>query len=241
MMDGINYLAQHRRTLWAELCSRTTSDMGPAFQFGSNIETDQHFFHVGQIADDALEWFRQLADQGRNGDDLMPLGQRWICHQIDDFDFVAASRGAVRKFSLGLRWQQWISASVPPHKGEDCIRPVPSFLHPIAASALAGLIWRRIWPDGVAWRLDAIAIRSAASRSSRSTTCSLRDAPLLASCACRSAICAVISRRLRSTSRERRSISCWRALAARLCPLLLARDAPIRSARPRVRCTPRAI
>ena len=50
------------------------------------------FLDIGQIADDAFERFRQLADQGRDGDDLMPHGERWILHQVDDFDLIAAGQ-----------------------------------------------------------------------------------------------------------------------------------------------------
>src|SRR6202012_2194870 len=60
-----------------------------------DIETDQYLFGVGEVADDTFQRFRQLADQGRDGDNLVPRGLRRILHQVDDFYLVAARQVGV--------------------------------------------------------------------------------------------------------------------------------------------------
>jgi hypothetical protein len=65
---------------------------GNACSARPDIKADQHSFGIGQVADDALERLRQLPDQGRNGNDLMPHGERRILHQVDDFNLKRPGR-----------------------------------------------------------------------------------------------------------------------------------------------------
>lgn len=45
---------------------------------------------LGEVANDFLDRRREPSHQGRNGDDLIALGQLWLLQQVDDFDTVLA-------------------------------------------------------------------------------------------------------------------------------------------------------
>src|SRR5262245_1649335 len=55
-----------------------------------DIEPDQHLLGIRQVADDPLQWLGKVSDQGRDRDNLVPLRQRGIFHQVNHLDLVAA-------------------------------------------------------------------------------------------------------------------------------------------------------
>src|SRR5258706_1967199 len=54
------------------------------------IQSEQYFFAVGQIADDTAQWKRQFLDQCRRGDDLFVVCQLRMLIDVRHFQSVAA-------------------------------------------------------------------------------------------------------------------------------------------------------
>src|SRR5882724_8360070 len=54
------------------------------------VEPDQHPFGLREVADDLARRRRELAHQGRDGEDLVASGERGVGHEVDDLDPVLA-------------------------------------------------------------------------------------------------------------------------------------------------------
>ena len=56
------------------------------------LEAEQHFLGVGEVADDAPQGRRQLLDQRGRRENLVLLGELRMCEDIDDLEVVAAGQ-----------------------------------------------------------------------------------------------------------------------------------------------------
>jgi hypothetical protein len=56
-----------------------------------NLETEEHFVFVGQIADDTPQRRRQLFDQCRGRKNSIVLRHLRLLEDVDDFELVSAS------------------------------------------------------------------------------------------------------------------------------------------------------
>ena len=54
-----------------------------------HLEPEQHLVLVGEIADDAPQWRRQLFDERRRREDLVILGDLRMLEHIDDLELVS--------------------------------------------------------------------------------------------------------------------------------------------------------
>jgi hypothetical protein len=54
----------------------------------SNLQTEQDFLGVGEIADHTTEWRRQLFDQRRRRENLLILGELRILEHVNDLERV---------------------------------------------------------------------------------------------------------------------------------------------------------
>jgi hypothetical protein len=58
----------------------------------SELEAEEDFLGIGEIADDAAERRRQLLDQRRRRQNLVLLGQLRILQDVDDLELIAAGQ-----------------------------------------------------------------------------------------------------------------------------------------------------
>src|SRR6185436_16963049 len=66
------------------------SDGRPSSGSDTKIQSNQDAFRIREIADDLLDRFGQPSDEGREGENLVALGELWILHQVDHFNRVPA-------------------------------------------------------------------------------------------------------------------------------------------------------
>ena len=56
----------------------------------SELEAEEHFLGVGEVADDAPQRRRQLLDQRRRRQNLVLFGQLGMLDDVDDLELIAA-------------------------------------------------------------------------------------------------------------------------------------------------------
>lgn len=56
------------------------------------VKSDQYALGVGEVADDFPDRFRQLSNQGGDGQDLIAPGQLGIDQQVNQFDLILAGQ-----------------------------------------------------------------------------------------------------------------------------------------------------
>jgi hypothetical protein len=59
---------------------------------GLDVEADENPFGVGQIANDFADWWRQLADECRERQDLVVASELWIFEQVDYLDSISVAQ-----------------------------------------------------------------------------------------------------------------------------------------------------
>src|SRR3569833_2702894 len=138
----------------------------------SNVEADENLLDIRQITDDALERFGQMADQRRDGDDLVTLRQRRILHQINDRDRVTPRQ---------MRLADLLEIAHRRHRFRCLARDVEP---EIVAIGYVGhfTISRVLGASRPPLRFSAMALRSAERRCSRAAASTLSNSES-ASCA----------------------------------------------------------
>ena len=55
---------------------------------GQQLETEEDFLAVREVADDTPEWRRQLLDEGRRRENSLIFGDLWMLQDVDDLEIV---------------------------------------------------------------------------------------------------------------------------------------------------------
>ena len=54
----------------------------------TQIQPHEHTVHIGEISNNLADRYRQVPDERRNREDLVPLGQLGILDQVDYFQLI---------------------------------------------------------------------------------------------------------------------------------------------------------